>query len=31
MTFTGLKTNDERTFFVLVDDWLKRDRFVFLF
>jgi photosystem II P680 reaction center D2 protein len=30
MTFTSLKTNDERGLFDLADDWLKRDRFVFV-
>lgn len=30
MTFTGLKTEEKRGFFDVADDWLKRDRFVFV-
>lgn len=30
MTFAGLKTEEKRGFFDLADDWLKRDRFVFV-
>lgn len=30
MTFTGLKTEDKKGLFDTADDWLKRDRFVFV-
>nr|AMD08031.1 photosystem II core 34 kDa protein [Euglena mutabilis] len=30
MTFSGLKTEENRGLFDIVDDWLKRDRFVFV-
>ena len=30
MTFAGLKTEEKRGFFDVADDWLKRDRFVFV-
>jgi len=30
MTFAGLKTEEKRGFFDAADDWLKRDRFVFV-
>ena len=30
MTFSGIKTEDKKGLFDAVDDWLKRDRFVFV-
>lgn len=30
MTFAGLKTEEKRGLFDIADDWLKRDRFVFV-
>jgi hypothetical protein len=30
MTFAGLKTEEKRGIFDAADDWLKRDRFVFV-
>lgn len=30
MTFSGLKVSEERGLFDVADDWLKRDRFVFV-
>lgn len=30
MTFAGLKTEEKRGLFDVADDWLKRDRFVFV-
>ena len=30
MTFFGLKLEEERGLFDIADDWLKRDRFVFV-
>ena len=30
MTFAGLKVSEERGLFDAADDWLKRDRFVFV-